>query len=81
MSIDNLDYTPMESPMSYSDPALERAPGNSQELLNTAYRPNTPCKVSTLSFPSICPSCHFGFLFPGFFIFLKGTGILCPTRS
>ena len=80
ISIDNLDYTPVRSPMSYS-PVHERAPGN----------PLFPGNFSTLSIGPTLPSrwvpflffCALsGFSFRAFVYFLKGTTheIRSPTH-
>ena len=79
MSIDNLDYTPMDSPMSYRSPALERAPGNPlflRKFSTLSIVPILPAKSVPFSFHFICPPYHVEIL-----IFLKGTDILFPTRS
>src|SRR5258706_11728414 len=85
MSIDNLDYTPMDSPMSYRSPALERAPGNPlfpRNFSTLSIAPTLPAKSVPFSFHFICPPCHFEILISRVFLYIsKGTDILSPTRS
>jgi len=71
MSIDNLDYTPVDSPMSARSPVSERAPGNPlfpRNFSALSINPTLPAKSVPFSFHSfsLCISSKFsspGFLF------------------
>jgi len=90
MSIDNLDHTPMDSPVSYRSPVLERTPGNplfpgnfsTLSIGPTLHARSVPTSFSSPpSLPLFFSPCDFQILISGvIFLFLKGIEIRFPTR-
>lgn len=81
MSIDNLDYSPIDSPMSYRSPALDRAPGNPlfpRNFSTLSIGPTLPARsVVPFAFYFIFPPYHFeNLISEGGFFFSKA-----PTFS